>query len=80
MARSPSWDPATATQITNDFISSGDYDQIQGIWASGMGTQIVDAIKAANKPFVPIADADIGALRRRSCSTRPTSRASSARP
>jgi len=25
-----------------------------------MGKQIVDAIKAANKPFVPIADADIG--------------------
>ncbi len=27
-----------------------------------MGAQIVDAIKAANKPFVPIADADIGAF------------------
>lgn len=56
------WDPKTATQITNDFISSGKYDQIQGIWASGMGAQIVDAIKAANKKFVPIADADIGAF------------------
>ncbi len=56
------WDPATATQITNDFISSGGYDKIQGIWASGMGAQIVDAIKAANKKFVPIADADIGAF------------------
>jgi len=54
------WDPATTTQLTNDFISSGQYDKIQGIWASGMGKQIVDAIKAANKPFVPIADADIG--------------------
>ena len=54
------WDPATATSITNDEIGSGAYDQIQGIWASGMGKQIVDAIKAANKPFVPIADADIG--------------------
>jgi ribose transport system substrate-binding protein len=54
------WDPAVATQITNDEISSGAYDQIQGIWASGMGAQIVDAIKAAGKPFVPIADADIG--------------------
>ncbi len=53
------WDPATATQLTNDFISSGQYDKIQGIWASGMGKQIVDAIKAANKPFVPIADADV---------------------
>jgi ribose transport system substrate-binding protein len=54
------WDPATTTNLTNDFISSGQYDKIQGIWASGMGKQIVDAIKAANKPFVPIADADIG--------------------
>jgi ribose transport system substrate-binding protein len=54
------WDPATATQITNDFIASGKYDQIQGIWASGMGNWIVDAIKGANKKFVPIADADIG--------------------
>ena len=56
------WDPATATQITNDEIASGKYDQVQGIWASGMGAQIVDAIKAANKKFVPIADADIGAF------------------
>jgi ribose transport system substrate-binding protein len=54
------WDPATATQLTNDFIASGQYDKINGIWASGMGKQIVDAIKAANKPFVPIADADVG--------------------
>jgi ribose transport system substrate-binding protein len=54
------WDPAKTTQLTNDFIASGQYDKIDGIWASGMGKQIVDAIKAANKPFVPIADADIG--------------------
>src|SRR4051812_39601850 len=54
------WDPATATTLANDFIASGQYDTIDGIWASGMGTQIVEAIKAANKPFVPIADADIG--------------------
>ncbi len=54
------WDTATATQITNDFIASGKYDQIQGIWASGMGKWIIDAIKGANKKFVPIADADIG--------------------
>ena len=54
------WDPATATQITNDEISSGKYDQIQGIWASGMGAQIVQAIHDAGKTYVPIADADIG--------------------
>jgi ribose transport system substrate-binding protein len=54
------WDPATATQVANDFIASGGYDKINGIWASGMGTQLIDAIKAANKPYVPIADADVG--------------------
>ncbi len=56
------WDPATATQITNDFVASGGYDKVQGIWASGMGSQIIDALKSANKKFVPIADADIGAF------------------
>ena len=70
------WDPATATQITNDFIASGGYDKVQGIWASGMGKQIVDAIKAANKKFVPIADADIGALRQAAPRSRPATRAS----
>jgi ribose transport system substrate-binding protein len=54
------WDPATATQVTNDFIASGQYDKINGIWASGMGKQIIDAVKAAGKPYVPIADADVG--------------------
>jgi len=54
------WDPATATKLTSDFIASGQYDKIDGIWASGMGKQIVDAIKANNKKFVPIADADVG--------------------
>ena len=54
------WDPAKTTQLTSDFIASGQYDQIQGIWASGMAKQIVDEIKAKGKPFVPIADADIG--------------------
>ena len=56
------WDPTTTTNLANDFIASGQYDQIDGIWASGMGAQIVDAIKGANKKFVPIADADIGAF------------------
>ena len=26
------WDPATATKLINDFIASGQYDTIQGIW------------------------------------------------
>ncbi len=54
------WDPATATKLTSEFIASGGYDKINGIWASGMGKQIVDVIKANNKKFVPIADADVG--------------------
>jgi ribose transport system substrate-binding protein len=54
------WDVATATQITNDFIASGNYDKIDGMWASGMANWMLDAIKGANKKFVPTADADIG--------------------
>jgi len=56
------WDPATATQQANDFIASGQYDTIQGIWTSGMDSQVVDAVKAANKPYVPIVGADLGAF------------------
>jgi ribose transport system substrate-binding protein len=56
------WDPATTTGLINDFISSGQYDTIQGIWTSGMDSMVVDAIKAANKPFVPIVGADLGAF------------------
>ena len=56
------WDPAQGTQLINDFIASGQYDDIQGIWTSGIDSQVVDAIKAANKPFVPIVGADLGAF------------------
>jgi ribose transport system substrate-binding protein len=56
------WDPATTTTLINDFIASGQYDSIQGIWTSGMDSQVVDAIKGANKPFVPIVGADLGAF------------------
>ena len=56
------WDPATTTTLITDFISSGNYDKIQGIWTSGMDSQVVDAIKAANKPYVPIVGADLGAF------------------
>ncbi len=54
------WDPATATKLINDFIASGQYNNIQGIWTSGMDSMVVDAIKAAKKPFVPIVGADLG--------------------
>ena len=56
------WDPTTASKLINDFLASGQYDTIQGIWTSGMDSMIVDAIKAANKPFVPIVGADLGAF------------------
>jgi ribose transport system substrate-binding protein len=56
------WDPATTTQLITDFISSGQYDGINGIWTSGMDSQVVDAIFAANKKPVPIVGADLGAF------------------
>ncbi len=56
------WDPATATKLINDFIASGQYDTINGIWTSGMDSMVVDAIKAAKKPYVPIVGADLGAF------------------
>jgi ribose transport system substrate-binding protein len=56
------WDPAKGTELINNFIASGDYDKTQGIWTSGIDSQIVDAIKAANKKFVPIVGADLGAF------------------
>ena len=56
------WDPAKATQLANEFVSSGGYDGVQGIWTSGMDSQVVDVIKAASKPYVPIVGADLGAF------------------
>ncbi len=44
----------------NNWIASGQYDDTQGIWTSGMDQEIVDAIKAAGKPFVPVVGADRG--------------------
>jgi len=56
------WDPATTTQLINDFIASGAYDKINGIWTSGMDSQVVDAIYGAKKKPVPIVGADLGAF------------------
>jgi ribose transport system substrate-binding protein len=53
------WDPATASNLMDDWIASGRYDNTQGIWTSGVDSVIVDTIKAANKPFVPIVGADL---------------------
>jgi ribose transport system substrate-binding protein len=56
------WDPTTATNLANEFISSGEYDKVDGIWTSGMDSQVVDAVKAAGKPYKPIVGADLGAF------------------
>ena len=50
------WDPATGTQQINDIMSSG--TEFDGIWTSGIDSNIVDALKAANHPYVPIVGAD----------------------
>ena len=50
------WDPATGTQQINDIMSSG--LKFDGIWTSGIDSNIVDALKTANHPFVPIVGAD----------------------
>jgi ribose transport system substrate-binding protein len=56
------WDPATTTQLINDWIASGQYEDTDGIWTSGMDSQVVDAIQDANLDFVPIVGADLGAF------------------
>jgi len=56
------WDPTTATNLANEVVSSPDYDTIDGIWTSGMDSQVVDAIQAAAKPFKPIVGADLRAF------------------
>jgi ribose transport system substrate-binding protein len=56
------WDPATATNLANEFMSSGQWDGIAGVWTSGMDSQVVDAAKANSKDFKPIVGADLGAF------------------
>jgi ribose transport system substrate-binding protein len=50
------WDPATGTAQINDIMSSG--EDFDGIWTSGIDSNIVDALKTANHDFVPIVGAD----------------------
>lgn len=50
------WDPVVATQQINDIMSAG--TKFDGIWTSGVDSNIVDALKAANHPYVPIVGAD----------------------
>jgi ribose transport system substrate-binding protein len=56
------WDPATTTQLINDWVASGQYDGTDGIWTSGMDSQVVDAVQQAGLEFVPIVGADLGAF------------------
>jgi ribose transport system substrate-binding protein len=56
------WDPATTTQLMNDFVASGQYEDIDGIWTSGMDSQVVDVIQQAGLDYVPIVGADLGAF------------------
>jgi ribose transport system substrate-binding protein len=56
------WDPATTTQIMNDFVAGGQYADIDGIWTSGMDSQVVDVIQAAGLDYKPIVGADLGAF------------------
>jgi ribose transport system substrate-binding protein len=56
------WDPAVATQLANEFMSSGQWDGIAGVWTSGMDSQVVDAAKANGKELKPIVGADLGAF------------------
>jgi ribose transport system substrate-binding protein len=56
------WDPGTTTQVANDFLASGQYADVDGIWTSGMDSQVVDAVKAGGKELKPIVGADLGAF------------------
>ena len=50
------WDPAIAVGQINDIMSSG--VPFDGVWTSGVDSSIVDAMKTANHPLVPIVGAD----------------------
>jgi ribose transport system substrate-binding protein len=52
------WDPDTATAAFEAWIASGGYDRTEGVWTSGMDQPLVEIIKAAGKPFVPIVGQD----------------------
>ena len=70
------WDPATGAQQIADIFAGG--QQFDGVWTSGIDNIIVDAFKAAGRPFVPIVGADNAAVRPaagRRCPERPRGRA-----
>ena len=54
------WDPTTAVEQINAFLAT-DKD-VDGIWTSGIDSVIVDALKTADAPLVPIVGADNGSF------------------
>lgn len=50
------WDPATAVSQINDIMSSG--VPFDGVWTSGVDSSIVEAMKTAGRPLVPLVGAD----------------------
>ena len=56
------WNPDKGTELMSGpggILNNGVYETIQGIWTSGIDQQVVDAIQASGKPFVPIVGADL---------------------
>ncbi|MFN8620772.1 MAG: substrate-binding domain-containing protein [Chloroflexota bacterium] len=53
---STNWDPTTGQQQITDIVNSG--TAFDGIWTSGIDSWIVDALKTAGAPLVPIVGAD----------------------
>jgi ribose transport system substrate-binding protein len=50
------WALNKAAQQTKDLLASG--KPIDGVWTSGIDSVVVDAFKAAQKPYVPVVGAD----------------------
>ena len=78
-ASSPAGIRPTATQLINDFIASGEYDEIQGIWTSGMDSPDRRRHQGRQQEVRADRRRRPRRVRRASSSTRPTTRASRAR-
>ena len=65
------WDPATATRSPTTSSPAAQYDKIEGIWASGMGTRISTRSRAPTRSSCR-SRTPTSAASSSSCSTRPT--------
>ena len=54
------WDQATAVEGLNAFLATE--KKFAGIWTSGIDSVVVDALRIAEHPFVPIVGSDHGAF------------------